>query len=510
MAEDTATLDRVINDMHRTIALEASPSMEKTQRIRLLFCLIAAIIEAATLLFSASSLLQDPDNWWHVKVGLDLLTSRAFPTIDTYSYTFAGSPWIAKEWLGQVFFALAYKAGAWNGVALLTIAAITLTVFLLAWYLSASLKPAVTLGLALVPALLINPMYTARPVIFTLPIIIIWTAELFRAARKDQAPPLWLLPLLCLWTNLHATFTFGFIIAAFAGLDFLARSGLSKPGLLGRWIAFGMLCPLVTLLNPYGVQAILATFTVAYGNEAVPYIIEWQPFNASKSYLQEGALLAALFGLLVSRLQIGWVKAIFLIFNLHLFLTHQRFYYMFVLLVPLVLAAEIGEHFPWVSVQKWANGQRDRLEQLFASHFHAISAVTGVLLVLTAVLFSSVSQIQPSRKTSAEGALAFAAQHNLTGNVFNSYILGGTLIFHGIKTYIDGRTDQLFLNGFMTKSMAAGSSGGKSILQEQLKIYAAKWAVLSIDDNRIPFFAELPDWRQAYSDEYAVVFVQEK
>ena len=100
---------------------------------------------------------------------------------------------------------------------------ITLTVFLLAWYLSASFKPTVAFGLTFLLSLLIDPILTARPLVFTLPIIIIWTAELFRASRREQAPPLWLLPLICLWANLHATFTFGFIIAAFAGLDFLAR-----------------------------------------------------------------------------------------------------------------------------------------------------------------------------------------------------------------------------------------------------------------------------------------------
>ena len=49
---------------------------------------------------------------------------------------FAGHPWIAKEWLGQILLALAYMAGGWNGVALLTIATIALTAFLLAWHLS--------------------------------------------------------------------------------------------------------------------------------------------------------------------------------------------------------------------------------------------------------------------------------------------------------------------------------------------------------------------------------------
>lgn len=490
-------------------ATVSGSSIAEDQRVRLLFCLIVAIFKAATLIYAAGGLLQDPDNWWHVRVGLDMLSSGTFPTVDTYSYTFAGSPWIAKEWLGQILFALAYSLNGWNGVTLLTLAMITLTVFLLAWNLSASFKPTVALGLTFLLSLLINPILTARPLVFTLPIIIIWTAELFRASRREQAPPLWLLPLICLWANLHATFTFGFIIAAFAGLDFLARTRLTKPGLLGKWIAFGMLCPLVTLLNPYGIKAILATFSVAYGNEAVAYIDEWQPFNASDSYLMEAFLLVALLGLLVSRVQIGWPKALFLLFNLHLLLTHQRFAYLFILLVPLVLAAEIGEQFSWVSAHKWAKGHLDRLEQFLAGHFHSISAAIGILIVSTAAIFSSVSGVEPSPKTSAKGALAFAQQHNLSGNVFNSYNFGGTLIFHGIKTFIDGRTDQLFLNGFMKKTMSAGNSGGKPILEEQMKTYAIGWALLATGDSRIPFFNELTGWRRAYSDENAVIFIRE-
>ncbi|UXN57965.1 hypothetical protein [Phyllobacterium zundukense] len=501
----------MVDDTYSTPAPAASGfSIADDQRVRLLFCLAVAIFKAAALICAAGGLLQDPDNWWHVRVGLDMLSSGTFPTVDTYSYTFAGSPWIAKEWLGQILFALAYSLNGWNGVTLLTIAMITLTVFLLAWYLSASLKPTIAFGLTFVLSFLIDPILTARPLVFTFPIIIIWTAELFRAARREQAPPLWLLPLVCLWANLHATFTFGFIIAAFAGLDFLARTHLAKPGLLGRWVAFGMLCPLVTLLNPYGFKAILATLTVAYGNEAVAYIDEWQPFNASDSYLMEGFLLASVFGLLVSRLQIGWAKALFLLFNLHLLLTHQRFAYLFVLLIPLVLAAEIGEQFSSVSARKWARGHLDRLEQFLAGHFHSISAAISVLIVCAAAIFSSVSGVEPSPKTSAKGALAFAQQHNLSGNVFNSYNFGGTLIFHGIKTFIDGRTDQLFLNGFMKKTMSAGNSGGRPVLEEQMKTYAIGWALLTTDDSRIPFLDELIGWRRAYSDENAIIFVRER
>ena len=65
----------------------------------------------------------------------------------------------------------------------------------------------------------------------------------------------------------------------------------------------------------------------------------------------------------------------------------------------------------------------------------------AVSLICAAAIFMSAYPVEPDPKASAREALAFAEKNHLSGNVFNSYDFGGTLIFHGIKTYIDGRTD---------------------------------------------------------------------
>ncbi|SJM35555.1 hypothetical protein [Mesorhizobium delmotii] len=499
-----------MNGIQATVATVATASsLNDAQRARVMFCLLVAPLVAFALSAHTQVILQDPDCWWQVKVGLDLLANRTFPVVDSYSHTFAGHPWIAKEWLGQVLLALAYTAGGWNGVAVLIISTIALTGALLSWYLSTWLRPMAAVGLALFAAAMISPIYTARPHIFTLPIIVIWTAMLFRAARNEQGPPLWLLALLVLWANLHATFTIGFVIAAFAGLDVLVRTRLSNPVLLGKWVAFGLLCPVVSLINPYGMKAILATFTVAYGNEAVPLIIEWKPFDASDQRFQEVGILLFVFALLVSKLRIGWAKAMFIVFALHIYLTHLRFMYLFFLLVPIVLAAEIAEQYPALSLTKWMSDRRDGLERFFAERFYRICGVAGVLLLGATAMLTSAYPVAPSQKTSAKDALAFVESHHLSGNVLNSYNFGGSLIFHGIKTFIDGRTDQLFLNGFMKTDAETGRSGGKPVLEAQLEKHAIDWALLTPDDSRIPFFDEL-GWKRAYADDYAVIYTRDR
>jgi hypothetical protein len=502
-------------NMQKTAGQEADPlrdelsAMQQSRRIRLVICLLLVLIVTAQLCLSPAGLLLDPDNWWQVKVGLDIVANRAVPAVDTYSYTFAGQPWIAKEWLGQVLLAAGYTVFGWNGVVFVTISAVALMMFILTWYLSAALKPMVTIAAALAITFLAGSVYNARPLIFSLPIIVLWTAALFGAARDRQAPPFWLLTLIVLWANLHATFTFGFVIAAFAGLDFLSRVRLSQPKLLVKWIAFGLLCPLVAMINPYGVKAILATFTVASGNEAVPFITEWSPFNAQTDHFSEGALLIVVAALLLTGTRIRWTYAAFFIFTLHLFLAYSRFQYLWLLLIPIVLAAEIAQQFPALSAQKWMAEARDALEQTIVRYVRRISGAIVACWLAVAAIFLNFSAVTPSDTMSAAGALAFARAHNLSGNVLNSYNFGGTLIFHGIKTYVDGRTDQLFLDGFSNAAAEMGTPSGKPILRREIDERAIKWALLTADDSRIAFFNELAGWRKAYEDKFALIYVNE-
>ena len=235
---------------------------------------------------------------------------------------------------------------------------------------------------------------------------------------------------------------------------------------------------------------------------------EWLPFDASQGRFQEAIMLLAVFGLLVAPLRIGWAKALFVLFTLHIYLIHLRFIYLFFLLVPLVIAHDIAEQYPSLSARTWIAGPRDAIERFFARYFYQLGGLIAVSLVCAAAIFMTAYPVEPDPKASAKEALAFAEKNHLSGNVFNSYDFGGTLIFHGIKTYIDGRTDQLFLDGFSVKNEETRKSGGKPVLQEQLKKYAVDWALLTADDSRIPFFNELANWKRVYADENAVIYTR--
>src|SRR5581483_9952317 len=66
----------------------------------------ALLLGPALLLVFARQIfaLTDPDYWWHVRTGQYIYETGAIPHADFYSFTAAGQPWIAHEWLAELLF----------------------------------------------------------------------------------------------------------------------------------------------------------------------------------------------------------------------------------------------------------------------------------------------------------------------------------------------------------------------------------------------------------------------
>jgi hypothetical protein len=53
------------------------------------------------LLAPAARNVTDPDVWWHLKTGQYITEHKSVPHTDPFSYTRAGEPWVAHEWLAS-------------------------------------------------------------------------------------------------------------------------------------------------------------------------------------------------------------------------------------------------------------------------------------------------------------------------------------------------------------------------------------------------------------------------
>ena len=146
---------------------------------------IAALLRA---LGSPAALLHDPDTYLHIAAGRWMLTQWALPATDPFSYTFAGTHWVAGEWLGEVAFAAAYGYAGWGGVIVLTAAGFAAAIGLLTRFLLRRLDPLPALIATLAGATLLLPHLLARPHVLALPFLVAWCGALLGRAGRGAHP----------------------------------------------------------------------------------------------------------------------------------------------------------------------------------------------------------------------------------------------------------------------------------------------------------------------------------
>lgn len=219
----------------------------------------------------------DGDAGWNIALGTITL-NHGLPRTEPFLSGMLGQPSVQWEWLTQVVYALAYRAGGLNGVVAIT--SVLMAATLLALYSvlrrhGASPLPAV--GLTLVGAVLVAMAWTARAQVFSLLFMLWWAEWLWRYWHSGAAWRLWLFPAVtALWVNFHAGWLGGIallgVAAALAWLTPPARRVASPLGLAAA-LAGSLLA---TLLNPWGVGYWRHLLTFTFNPMIAKYTQEYQ------------------------------------------------------------------------------------------------------------------------------------------------------------------------------------------------------------------------------------------
>ena len=465
-------------------------------------------------LTTAKGLLADPDSHWHVTVGNWILAHGAVPTVDIYSFTFAGQPWIAKEWLSQVLLALAYDAGGWGAVAVLCAASVGLAFALMMRLLLRDIRPLPALLITVAAVVMTAPHLLARPHVLAFPLMLIWVSGLVRAVEERRAPrPLLLLAMLA-WANLHGGFTLGILLCGAFALEAMvgAREASERKALFVEWAKFGIAAVLVACITPYGPESMLVTFRIFNLGDALGVISEWKSPDFQNLPQQELVLLIALYACLSRGLKLPLIRLLIVLGLVHLFLRYVRNAELLGMLAPLIMAPILARQWPTL---------RPNLESPVGSPLRrrlaALSRPAGrngiaLCLILGAVYMCGVSrfkEIRPPDATMPVAAFDFIREAKLQGNVLNHYGFGGYLISVGIKTFIDGRAE-LYGGDFVKRYVNIVELRDKRPLEETLDEFRIDWTLLQKDQAANKILAHLPNWKRVYSDDTAIIFVRQR
>lgn len=242
------------------------------------------------------------DVWWHLRTG-EFIAQNGYrlPVVDPFNFMAndQGIAWHNHEWLGQIVFYWVYRAGEAMGAdglhalflaKALLLGATYLGLALFCWRFSGAMLPAVIA--AVLAAEVGRRTFYARPPVYTyvLLIALYWLMHEVRARRLPRRYLVAVLPMFCLWANLHGGWAAGGVLLGCFMLgeaaESLARHYRTTPLIalpraflrdVAPWAGACALAVIGTLGNPSGVHLYAIFDRVLSDHQLVASIGELQP-----------------------------------------------------------------------------------------------------------------------------------------------------------------------------------------------------------------------------------------
>ncbi len=448
----------------------------------------------------------DPDLWWHIKVGQNILTTHHWPTTDPFSFTVAGTPWIAYEWLGDVLIGSAARYGGLLGLDVLLI--VLASIVMLALYAYTTMRSGNSKAGFVASGLLCSLAFASfnlRPQMLGY-LFLILTLIVLERFRRGKQRALWFLPLLFLvWINTHGSWVIGLgVIFVFwaAGLAEFRIGGVEatrwRPAERIRLELIFLLCLAAIPFTPYGTRLAAYPFTVASTLPLnVGNIMEWQPmpFNIAGGKLFLAVVLA--FFLAQMMFQITWRAAEVVLFfgGVMMACLHVRFLLLFVPFFAPLFATVLARWLP----------PYDRKKDHYILNALLMAAVVAAMVRY----FPTRAGIEKiAAETFPVGAVNYLRQHPVAGPMYNTYGYGGYLIsmLPEQKVFIDGRGDLYEDGGVFSEYLEVADLKPAAFMV--LRAHGIQSCLLESKEPLATVLAANPDWERRYADGVSVLFVR--
>ncbi len=465
------------------------------------------------------SLLGDGDTGWHIRTGEWVLRNHAVPASDLFSFSRAGEPWFAWEWLSDVILALVHQYWGLAGVSFLAGGIIMASIMVLFHHmLWRGANVVVAFGVLLLAVGASSIHYLARPHVFTL---LLMAIALFRVDRdrRDPGRLIWLLvPLSTVWVNLHGGFFALPVTLAVVAAGLAVEALLEDAHRPAKWSGarrYAMLAASAigaSIVNPYGPKLHLHVARYMTSDWIRNLVQEFQaPDFRSESLLRFEALLFAallLGGWLLARRRV--VDALLVLLWGHLALGSVRHVPIFALVAAPIVAGEASRLWEdWIkncsARSLWRilwNLGADMMPSFGRFSAWVVAIAAGALLLTPSAWWP---RDFPERSFPVSLVRTEAAR--LAGaRVFTSDQWGDYLIYRGWprqKVFIDGRSDSY---GRAIAEDYLALMNGRRGWEGQFRKYQFDMALVPIDWPLVSLLDEDPAWRRVREDKVGVIY----
>jgi hypothetical protein len=480
--------------------------------VRLLLCWafsfpawLCTLLSALTVL-TVKTRLNDPDLWWHLKVGEIVWQTHSIPRVDPFAFTTHGHAWTAHEWLAQLTIYGAWKFGGYTGL-MLWLCVVPSLLFVLLYILCSlySGNAKVSLLGGIVGWFFASGGLAVRPQVIGYLFLVVELLVIHLARTRSRRLLIVLPPLFAIWVNCHGSYVLGLLILGIfwccSRLDFSVGSLVcgSWPSAHRHWLSLtGVLCVAALLLNPVGGRLLFYPFDLLlHQSNGMAYVSEWQPldFNDGGAVGLLVVLAIVFLTTLLRRDALQLEELLLLAVGTGLAIRHQRMLFVFGLLAaPLITRLFSGA---------WERYDLRRDHRMLNSILIALS-----IFVMVSVFPRGDQLSAQVIGNSPVRAVEFIRRTGLAGPMLNEYEFGGYLIWAlpEEKVFIDGRGDVYDWTGIF------GEMARWALIREDpnllLNKYGINFCLLRKTAPMAHVLPLMPGWKQVYSDGLAVIFTR--
>jgi len=459
--------------------------------------------------------VQDPDFWWHIRIGRWMVDNGRLPSTDIFTYTVPNHVWTDHEYLTEILMWLVYSRMGALGISVF-FGLVTYAGFYL-MYRQVRRQPFVIAGMGLaLGAVAGAPIWgpRAQMITFALTCLELYWLQGYLSGRSRA---LQFFPLVvALWANLHGGWVIAFawlgvaLVAELAGWAWDPSNPAHRAHV--RFLAIVTAASAVAVLaTPHGFNLLLYPFQTVASQAQERLIVEWFSPDFHQPYLHpfEAMVLLLIIGFALRRPTL--YDLLLSMVALALALQSVRNIVLFIAAATPVLINSYSE--AWREISK-ARGWKPNLpsRQIFA----VITAVV-LLLVALATAIHIAGETAPSRQdgitasTYPVGAADWLASHADVGTrMYNQYGWGGYLDYRfypqpNRRVFIFGEAALMgddLLNKY--EDVQTLRPNWKTIL-DQCQV---DYVVYNRGEALANVLATQPDWKLVYEDTVAVIYLR--
>ena len=469
-------------------------------------------------LIPVTSIVHDPDFWWHLRAGQLIVAHGGLLGTDPFTFTASTHHWTMHEWLFEVLLAGVVALGGLGAVVLVLSLVTWLGVLCLGFRARLRNPNRVMLGLGLLLAAVAGfPIWGPRVQMITF-CFAAFTLLLTERHIARGGRAIWLLvPLYLVWSNLHS----GFII----GLAFIALVVIAE--LAGRWFAFPdpapgsrvktlalvlAACTAVSLVNPNGPAILLYAFLTQSSPAQQSLIVEWASPNFQDLVLLPfGIMLLTLVALIVANRRLRARDAALVLATVALAMQSVRHVAIFIAAVTPIWVDQAT-----LFAARRRARRRARTRRLPSLGFRVMTYValmTALAVVFLAGRLAPAMRVQPNALVYAQDYPVCAARWLALApeplKIFNQYGEGGYLAdqlsSRGDKIYIFG--DAALMGDSLLYSYARIANQVQPGWDSALRNSGADIVLFDTGTPLASVLEASTRWVRVYQDPFSVAFV---